>query len=80
MLLGRAFLLLGIHRICKNGQGLSQQGSYPSRGIHVFVDIAYVLLQMLPDKGKLGSVDANHPKFINLARLREATNVGVWIN
>lgn len=28
---------------------------------------------MLPDQRKLGSVDANHSKFINLAPLFEAT-------
>lgn len=69
MLVGRVFHPLGIRRICDDGvRGLSQQGFECLRGVHVFVDVGYVLLEMLPDLRKLGSVDANHSKFIDLAR------------
>lgn len=36
------------------------------RGVHVLVDVGYVLLEMLPDQRELGTVDANHSKFADL--------------
>lgn len=39
------------------------------RGVHVLVDVGYVLLEMLPDQRELGTVDANHSKIADLARV-----------